>query len=85
VLVVGLLLSITLMGVAASWIAKLLHRYRWIGYVGLAIILLVSLRMIWEGSRTAAIDLDMVAAYNRVVPAQLVITPEEIAEHRHAK
>ena len=35
ILVVGLLLSITLMGVAATWIAKLLHRFRWIGYVGL--------------------------------------------------
>ena len=34
VLVGGLLLSITLTGLAASWIAKLLHRFRWIGYVG---------------------------------------------------
>ena len=38
VLVVGLLLSITLTGLAASWIAKLLHRFRWIGYLGLVIV-----------------------------------------------
>src|SRR5258705_1629142 len=58
VLIVGLLLSITLIGVAASWIAKLLHRFRWIGYVGLAIIVSVSLHMLWEGSRNLAIDVD---------------------------
>jgi YjbE family integral membrane protein len=50
VLVFGLVLSIALMGVAASFIARLLQRYRWIAYVGLAIILYVALRMIWEGS-----------------------------------
>jgi YjbE family integral membrane protein len=50
VLVFGLLLSIALMGVAASFIARLLNKYRWIAFVGLAIILYVALRMIWEGS-----------------------------------
>ena len=45
----GLLLSIALMGVAASYIARLLQRYRWIAYVGLAIILYVSIKMIYEG------------------------------------
>ena len=49
VLVFGLVLSIALMGAAASFIARLLERYRWIAYVGLAIILYVALRMIWEG------------------------------------
>lgn len=49
IMVFGLLLSIALMGVAASWIARLLHRYRWIGYVGLIIVLYVALHMIWEG------------------------------------
>jgi YjbE family integral membrane protein len=49
VLVFGLLLSIALMGAAASFIAGLLQRHRWIAYVGLAIILYVALRMIWEG------------------------------------
>ena len=49
VLVFGLVLSIALMGAAASFIAGLLRRHRWIAYVGLAIILYVALRMIWEG------------------------------------
>jgi len=49
VLVVGLALSITLMGLAASLIAGLLNRHRWIAYVGLGIILYVALKMIWDG------------------------------------
>jgi predicted tellurium resistance membrane protein TerC len=43
-------LSIALMGLAASFIAGLLQRHRWIAYVGLAIILYVALAMIWEGA-----------------------------------
>jgi YjbE family integral membrane protein len=49
VLVFGLVMSIALMGLAASFIARLLGRYRWIAYVGLAIILYVSLKMIYDG------------------------------------
>jgi YjbE family integral membrane protein len=49
VLIIGLVLSIALMGLAATFIARLLNRHRWIAYVGLAIILYVSLKMIWEG------------------------------------
>jgi YjbE family integral membrane protein len=49
VLVIGLVLSIALMGLAASFIAKLLHRHRWIAYVGLLIILYVALDMVWRG------------------------------------
>ncbi len=49
VLVVGLVLSIALMGVAATYIARLLNKYRWIAYVGLLIIVYVALKMIWEG------------------------------------
>jgi predicted tellurium resistance membrane protein TerC len=49
ILAFGLVLSIALMGVAASYIARLLQRYRWIAYVGLAIILYVSIKMIYEG------------------------------------
>ena len=49
VLVIGLILSIALMGLAASFIAKLLNRHRWIAYIGLVIILYVALKMIWEG------------------------------------
>jgi YjbE family integral membrane protein len=49
VLAVGLLLSIALMGMAASLIARLLHRMPWIGYAGVLIVLYVALRMIWSG------------------------------------
>ena len=49
VLIIGLILSIALMGLAASFIANLLNRHRWIAYLGLAIILYVALKMIWEG------------------------------------
>ena len=49
VLVFGLALSIALMGIAASMIAKLLQRHRWISYVGLAVIIYVALEMIYRG------------------------------------
>ncbi|MGN6573749.1 MAG: TerC family protein [Pseudolabrys sp.] len=48
-LVFGLALSIVLMGVAANFIARTLNRYRWIAYIGLAIILYVAVDMIWRG------------------------------------
>jgi YjbE family integral membrane protein len=48
-LVFGLGLSIVLMGFAASFIARLLNRHRWVAYVGLAIILYVAVDMIWRG------------------------------------
>ena len=50
VLVVGLVLSIALMGVASTFIARLLDRAAWLSWVGLGIITLVALRMIWDGS-----------------------------------
>ena len=50
VLVVGLGLSIAFMGLAAALIARLLNRQAWIAYVGLLVILYVSLRMIWDGA-----------------------------------
>jgi YjbE family integral membrane protein len=49
ILILGLAVSIALMGLAASFIAKLLHRFPWISYLGLAIILFVALKMIYEG------------------------------------
>ena len=49
-LIFGLGLSIVLMGVAATFIARLLNRHRWIAYVGLAIILYVSLEMCYRGA-----------------------------------
>jgi YjbE family integral membrane protein len=58
----GLVLSVALMGVASTYIARLLDRHFWISWVGLGIVAFVSLRMIWEGStqvlhQTAALTL----------------------------
>jgi len=50
VLVFGLALSVALMGLAASFIAGLLQKHRWIAFVGLAIILYVALHMMYEGA-----------------------------------
>jgi YjbE family integral membrane protein len=50
VLIFGLVLSVALMGLAASVVAHLLRRYKWIAYVGLAIIVYVALVMIWDGT-----------------------------------
>ena len=49
ILVFGLVLSVILMGIAANFIARYIERYRWIAYVGLAVIVWVAAKMIWEG------------------------------------
>ncbi|MDN3710702.1 TerC family protein [Paracoccus cavernae] len=51
VLVVGLIFSIALMGLAANGIARLLNRHRWIAYAGLAIIVYVAGGMLWHGGQ----------------------------------
>jgi YjbE family integral membrane protein len=50
VLIIGLALSIALMGFAASFIARLLHKHRWIAYVGLLVILYVAIEMTLKGA-----------------------------------
>lgn len=49
IMVFGLVLSIALMAVAAGFIARFIDRHPWLAYVGLGIILIVALRMIWDG------------------------------------
>ncbi|AUW56911.1 hypothetical protein C1T17_01315 [Sphingobium sp. SCG-1] len=49
ILIIGLILSVALMGVAANIIAKYIERFRWIAYVGLAVIIYVAVKMIYEG------------------------------------
>lgn len=49
VMVVGLILSVALMGLAANLVAQLLGRRPWLAHVGVAMILYVAVRMIWEG------------------------------------
>jgi YjbE family integral membrane protein len=51
VLVFGLALSIALMGLAATMIARLLQRHRWIAYLGLAVILYVAVDMMVRGAQ----------------------------------
>jgi len=50
ILLIGLTLSVALMGIASHFVARLLVRFRWIGWLGLAVVALVALRMIYEGS-----------------------------------
>lgn len=54
ILIVGLIFAVALMGVAANFIAKYIERYRWIAWIGLAVILYVALKMIWEGFHEVA-------------------------------
>ena len=49
ILIVGLIFAVILMGVAANIIAKYIERYRWIGYVGLLVIVYVAGKMIYDG------------------------------------
>ncbi|QNO29598.1 TerC family protein [Sphingopyxis sp. OPL5] len=49
ILIVGLIFAVALMGLAANIIAKYIERYRWIAYVGLAVIVYVAVKMIYEG------------------------------------
>lgn len=53
-LIIGLLLSIALMGTAASLIANYLNRWRWLSFAGLLIIVFVALDMIWRGTEQIA-------------------------------
>ena len=81
-LVFGLILSIALMGLAAEWIARMLNRARWIGYVGLVVVVYVALHMVWEGHRGLVIDMGRTAQYNAAMPGVLKITPGQIAAHK---
>ena len=50
ILVVGLILSVGLMGLASTFVAKLLAKHHWVAWVGLVIVAFVAFRMIYEGS-----------------------------------
>ncbi|MES2903176.1 MAG: TerC family protein, partial [Pseudomonadota bacterium] len=49
IMIVGLIVAVALMGIAANVIAKYIERYRWIAYVGLAVIIYVAGKMIYDG------------------------------------
>lgn len=76
ILIFGLLLSIALMGVAAHAIARLLHKYRWIGYVGLVIVLYVALHMMWEGGHDVILRTGNAEAFNAAVPSFMEVHPK---------
>ena len=63
IMIFGLVFSIALMAVAAGFIARLIDRYRWVAYIGLGIILIVAVRMMWEGGH------ELLDAMNAVAPA----------------
>ena len=48
-LFIGLTFSVLFMGLAANYVARLIQRYHWINYLGLAVILYVAVSMIYEG------------------------------------
>ena len=81
IMVFGLILSIALMGLAATFIAKLLTKHRWIGYVGLVIVLYVALHMVWDGARSVIVRTDRMDAFNASAPAFLDISAEEKAKY----
>ncbi|HRO34262.1 MAG TPA: TerC family protein [Brevundimonas sp.] len=81
IMVFGLVLSIALMGVAATFIARLLNKHRWIGYLGLVIVLYVAVHMIWDGYRSVVVRTGNMESFNRSAPAFLKITPKEEAKY----
>ena len=72
-LIIGLGLSVVMMGVAASFIAGLLHRFRWIAWVGLVIILFVAIRMGLEG----------LGQFVTIPEIPLLYTPHAVAAAAH--
>ncbi len=48
-LLIGLTFSVLFMGFAANYVARLIQRHHWINYIGLAVILYVAMKMIYEG------------------------------------
>jgi len=54
IMIVGLIVAVALMGLAANVIAKYIERYRWIAYVGLLVILYVAGKMMWDGWQDVA-------------------------------
>lgn len=51
VMVIGLVLSVALMGVAANYVAKVIERFQWLGWIGLGLILYVAVEMIIGGGQ----------------------------------
>jgi predicted tellurium resistance membrane protein TerC len=50
VLLIGLVLSVAIMAVAANYVARLMQRHPWLSWVGILLVLYVAVSMIWQGS-----------------------------------
>ncbi|MFT8244144.1 YjbE family putative metal transport protein [Roseomonas sp. BN140053] len=48
-LIVGLAISIVMMGLLGGLLAKVLDRYKWIAWIGVALIIYIGLELLWEG------------------------------------
>ncbi len=70
VLVIGLLISVVLMGAAATLIANILHKYRFIAWIGLAVILFVALRMIYHGWEDVACHVQTFSSFCSTLPIE---------------
>jgi YjbE family integral membrane protein len=60
ILIIGLLLAVALMGVAANILARYIERYRWIAWVGLVVIVYVALKMVYDGFVDPAVGLSTI-------------------------
>ena len=49
IMIVGLVFAVALMGVAANFLARLIERYKWVAYLGLALVLYVAVKMMYDG------------------------------------
>lgn len=79
-MVFGLVLSIALVGITATFIARMLNRYRWTGYVGL--VLYVAKHMVWDGYRSIVVRQGYIADPNAATPFDFLdISAEEKAKH----
>jgi YjbE family integral membrane protein len=78
IMIIGLAFSVILMGVAATFIAKLLEKHRWIGWLGLLLILYVAAKMIFDG--TAEIAANVPNAYGYLLlPLGFLAIPHGVA------
>lgn len=81
VLVFGLGLSITATAIAATWIAKLLHKLPWLGYVGLVLVFYVAITMMWHGHQDVVRQMGWTASYNAAVPSFMDIPAAAPGSH----
>jgi YjbE family integral membrane protein len=68
IMTAGLVLSVALMGLAATFIARLLDRYRWLAWVGLLVIVYVAAKMIWDGAWEVQDAIALLASPGSIIP-----------------